>query len=189
MDGGVQVVAASPPPVVTASPPPPVVVTSPPPSPPPTSAAGASLRVEAQLSFSALDMQQFDDPVFESAFRTEFITTVAGAAGVEPYRVTVDSITAGSVAVAFTVQFPLTATAAQTTFTNTLATATSSVFASSTAMQSYGAVTAVVFTPPPPGEEATHSPPPALASTENGAVTLAGTVSLLVAALAATLLC
>jgi phosphoribosylformylglycinamidine (FGAM) synthase-like enzyme len=100
--------------------------------------------VVSRISFSALDIQQFDDPTFESTFRTEFITTVASAAGVEPYRVTVDSITAGSVAVGFTVQFPLTATAAQTTFTNTLSTATSSVFASSTVMQSYGTVTAVV---------------------------------------------
>jgi hypothetical protein len=106
--------------------------------------AGGGLDVVAQLSFSALDISAFETPTFESTFRTEFITTVAGAAGVEPYRVTVNSITAGSVAVGFTVQFPLTATAAQTTFANTLSTATSSVFASSTVMQSYGIVTAVV---------------------------------------------
>jgi hypothetical protein len=100
--------------------------------------------VVAQLSFATLDIQQFDDPLFESEFRTLFITTVAGAADVEPYRVTVDSITAGSVTVGFTVQFPLTAPTAATSFTNTLSTATSTVFASSAAMQSYGTVTAVV---------------------------------------------
>jgi hypothetical protein len=79
-------------------------------------------------------IQQFD-PSFNASFRTGFISTVADAAGVEPYRVSVQYVTAGSVRVGFMVQFPLTAATAKESFADTLASDTGSVFESSTDMQ------------------------------------------------------
>jgi hypothetical protein len=106
--------------------------------------------VASDVSFSALDLQAFDDPAFDTAFRTDFALTVAASAGVEPYRVQITAVSAGSVMVSFTVRFPLAAAASKETFVTTLATSTSSVFEASTSLQSYGSVRAIVLAPPPP---------------------------------------
>jgi len=149
------------------SPPPP---SPPPPPPPPVLLEGDSTDVASDVTFSALDVQQFDDRAFDAAFRTEFVTTVASSAGVEPYRVQITAISAGSVTVSFTVRFPLDAAASKETFIDTLATATDDVFEASATLRAYGSVQAVVFaSPPPPPPSPSPSPPPAPASTASSA--------------------
>jgi hypothetical protein len=99
------------------------------------------------ITFSALSIAQFDDATFNTTFRTELVTTIAEAAGVEVWRVSVTSVAAGSVVASLLVQFPLGWEAQRDGFLASLAT---DVLASSSTLQSYGDASAVVFAPPPP---------------------------------------
>jgi hypothetical protein len=135
---------------VVFAPPPPSPPTPPASPPPPTIEEGGSLDVVFDITFSALSLAQFDDASFDTTFRTELITTIAAAAGVEAWRVSVTSVAAGSVVASLLVQFPLGWEVQRDGFLVSLTTDTASVLASSSTLQSYGTVTAVVFTPPPP---------------------------------------
>ena len=105
------------------------------------------------ITFSALSLAQFDDASFDTTFRTELVTTIADAAGVEVWRVSVTSVAAGSVVASLLVQFPLGWEVQRDALFASLAD-TASLLASSSTLQNYGDVTAVVFAPPP------SSPPP-----------------------------
>ena len=146
---------------VVFAPPPPSPPTPPASPPPPTIEEGGSLDVVFDITFSALSLAQFDDASFDTTFRTELITTIAAAAGVEAWRVSVTSVAAGSVVASLLVQFPLGWEVQRDGFLVSLATNTASVLASSSSLQSYGDVTAVVFAPPPPPSP---SPPPPMPS-------------------------
>jgi hypothetical protein len=115
----------------------------------------------ASITFSALNLAQFNDAAFDTAFRTELSTTIAAAAGVEVWRVSVTSVAAGSVVASLLVQFPLGWEVQRDVFVVSLATNTASVLASSSTLLTYGDVQAVVFAPPPsPPPPRLPSPPP-----------------------------
>ena len=118
----------------------------------------------ASITFSALNLAQFDDAAFDAAFRTELSTTIAAAAGVEVWRVSVTSVAAGSVVASLLVQFPLGWEVQRDVFVVSLATNPASVLASSSTLESYGDATAVVFAPPPPSPPPVPSPPPPVPS-------------------------
>ena len=125
---------------------------------------GESLDLAADVTFTAVDVSQFQDAAFDSEFRAEFVNTVATAAAVPAYRVAITDIAAGSVVVSFVVQFPLGAQSTQDAFVDVLATDVQSVFSFSSMLGSYGAVEAVIFAshppPPPPPPPPTPSSPP-----------------------------
>ena len=117
------------------------------------------------ITFASLSLAQFDDASFDTTFRTELVTTIAEAAGLEVWRVGFTSIVlhiaAGSVVASLLVQFPLGWEVQRDVFLASLATNTASVLASSSTLQSYGDVQAVVFAPPPsPPPPRLPSPPP-----------------------------
>jgi hypothetical protein len=124
---------------------------------------GESLDLVADVTFSAVDVSQFQDAAFDSEFRAEFVKSVATAAAVPAYRVAITDIAAGSVVVSFVVRFPLGAQSTQDAFVGVLTTDVQAVFSSSSMLGSYGAVEAVIFAshppPPPPPFPPPLSPP------------------------------
>jgi hypothetical protein len=131
-----------------------------PPPPPPPTTEDDSLDVASAVTFAALSLDAFDDATFASLFRVEFVTTLARAAGVEPWRVEVTGVAAGSVVVSSVVRFAPTAVAPRDALEAALASAPATLFVSSATLGSqYGAITATL--PPPLGQRVDGVPPPA----------------------------
>jgi len=112
--GSIATVLLAPPPMPPGAPPPPptpvevTIVRDPPPPPasPPTPAQDTTPTVRFGLAFDNLDISQFDDTAFDTAFRTSYIAELRAYLACPTCGVTIDSITAGSVVVATTVVYP-----------------------------------------------------------------------------------
>jgi len=92
--------------------------------------------LEAELTFSALDIGQFDDATtFNATFRTELVAALAESAGLEVWRVSVTSVTAGSVVARVLLRFPLGAEAQRDAFLASLASDPAAALASSSVLQ------------------------------------------------------
>ena len=98
--------------------------------------------VSATLTFPNMDMASLANPAARSTFETGFKQSLADSAGVTTDLVVIDSITAGSVRVASTVNLPPTATVTPAAFSTTLSSNPASLFTPAFLMDVGGAVEA-----------------------------------------------
>jgi hypothetical protein len=119
--------------------------------------------VSATLTFPNMDMASLANPAARSTFETGFKQSLADSAGVTTDLVVIDSITAGSVRVASTVNLPPTATVTPAAFSTMLSSDPASLFTPAFLMDVGGAVEAddlstgtayiTMASPPPPSSK------------------------------------